>query len=98
MRHLFRAGPARPFRLAPVTDGFKHVTPREPVLQTCTRHPVPRCDPPPARSGGRLESHPSSTGRPRFLRSAPAPAEGVDLSLIHISEPTRLGMISYAVF
>src|SRR5450759_1373803 len=24
--------------------------------------------------------------------------EGVDLSLIHISEPTRLGMISYAVF
>src|SRR5450756_2246428 len=23
---------------------------------------------------------------------------GVDLSLIHISEPTRLGMISYAVF
>ena len=25
-------------------------------------------------------------------------ALGVDLSLIHISEPTRLGMISYAVF
>ena len=24
--------------------------------------------------------------------------EGIDLSLIHISEPTRLGMISYAVF
>src|SRR5450756_2450371 len=24
--------------------------------------------------------------------------EGYDLSLIHISEPTRLGMISYAVF
>src|SRR5450759_203174 len=24
--------------------------------------------------------------------------QGVDLSLIHISEPTRLGMISYAVF
>ena len=23
---------------------------------------------------------------------------GTDLSLIHISEPTRLGMISYAVF
>ena len=23
---------------------------------------------------------------------------GLDLSLIHISEPTRLGMISYAVF
>src|SRR5450756_2702055 len=25
-------------------------------------------------------------------------AESLDLSLIHISEPTRLGMISYAVF
>src|SRR5450756_1187467 len=25
-------------------------------------------------------------------------ARGADLSLIHISEPTRLGMISYAVF
>src|SRR5450759_3882324 len=25
-------------------------------------------------------------------------SEGNDLSLIHISEPTRLGMISYAVF
>src|SRR5450756_1204780 len=25
-------------------------------------------------------------------------AVGMDLSLIHISEPTRLGMISYAVF
>ena len=24
--------------------------------------------------------------------------EGLSLSLIHISEPTRLGMISYAVF
>src|SRR5450756_2867816 len=24
--------------------------------------------------------------------------KGIDLSLIHISEPTRLGMISYAVF
>src|SRR5450759_2380625 len=28
----------------------------------------------------------------------PIPAEDLDLSLIHISEPTRLGMISYAVF
>ena len=27
-----------------------------------------------------------------------APAIAQDLSLIHISEPTRLGMISYAVF
>src|SRR5450756_1444071 len=26
------------------------------------------------------------------------PTKAVDLSLIHISEPTRLGMISYAVF
>src|SRR5450756_536753 len=26
------------------------------------------------------------------------PQKGKDLSLIHISEPTRLGMISYAVF
>ena len=25
-------------------------------------------------------------------------SEALDLSLIHISEPTRLGMISYAVF
>ena len=26
------------------------------------------------------------------------PAPGIDLSLIHISEPTRLALISYAVF
>src|SRR5665648_1214968 len=31
-----------------------------------------------------------------ILRSGEATA--IDLSLIHISEPTRLGMISYAVF
>src|SRR5450759_5817551 len=29
---------------------------------------------------------------------APAPHKHLHLSLIHISEPTRLGMISYAVF
>src|SRR5450759_1763409 len=28
----------------------------------------------------------------------PAPQRSLHLSLIHISEPTRLGMISYAVF
>src|SRR5450756_3095050 len=33
-------------------------------------------------------------GRQRMV----APNEVQDLSLIHISEPTRLGMISYAVF
>src|SRR5665648_1183002 len=30
--------------------------------------------------------------------SKPTLPEGMNLSLIHISEPTRLGMISYAVF
>src|SRR5450759_5749865 len=34
----------------------------------------------------------------RSERSAKAVQAGPDLSLIHISEPTRLGMISYAVF
>src|SRR5450756_1261968 len=33
-----------------------------------------------------------------MLRGRPALAGSVRLSLIHISEPTRLGMISYAVF
>src|SRR5450759_5831796 len=33
-----------------------------------------------------------------FLVGAPAFTRGKELSLIHISEPTRLGMISYAVF
>src|SRR5450756_2870367 len=33
----------------------------------------------------------------RSLSQGPDP-EGLALSLIHISEPTRLGMISYAVF
>src|SRR5450756_3033026 len=32
------------------------------------------------------------------LRLRDMDANDVDLSLIHISEPTRLGMISYAVF
>src|SRR5450756_1100714 len=43
--------------------------------------------------------------RCRFYRSVPAGHQrfnpshpSLDLSLIHISEPTRLGMISYAVF
>src|SRR5665648_1227026 len=34
-------------------------------------------------------------GGERKFRS---PRDAIDLSLIHISEPTRLGMISYAVF
>src|SRR5450756_2808579 len=34
-----------------------------------------------------------------YHRAGPKEAEmAIDLSLIHISEPTRLGMISYAVF
>src|SRR5450756_1553135 len=37
-----------------------------------------------------------SLSRADALRNAPAVTD--DLSLIHISEPTRLGMISYAVF
>ena len=32
------------------------------------------------------------------LRTCPECQRVYDLSLIHISEPTRLGMISYAVF
>src|SRR5659263_315098 len=35
-------------------------------------------------------------GKPKF--SVPKQNKDVSLSLIHISEPTRLGMISYAVF
>src|SRR5450756_2863081 len=38
--------------------------------------------------------HPGAEDGVRRAGGAPAPA----LSLIHISEPTRLGMISYAVF
>ena len=34
----------------------------------------------------------------RLLARNNAPYNEIDLSLIHISEPTRLGMISYAVF
>src|SRR5665648_1180924 len=38
-------------------------------------------------------------GRPRERRRRPpGPGSALSLSLIHISEPTRLGMISYAVF
>src|SRR5450759_3338615 len=39
----------------------------------------------------------SPPGRVEYDR-CPRPRSSVDLSLIHISEPTRLGMISYAVF
>src|SRR5450756_297638 len=34
----------------------------------------------------------------RSINAQTNPRESQDLSLIHISEPTRLGMISYAVF
>src|SRR5450756_2930102 len=40
----------------------------------------------------RLRGQPVAVGRPVHIRA------GKILSLIHISEPTRLGMISYAVF
>src|SRR5450756_2705334 len=38
------------------------------------------------------------TKRPCTLRTVPSGGARHALSLIHISEPTRLGMISYAVF
>src|SRR5450756_3092475 len=55
--------------------------------------------------GGRAE-HPAKLGEALLALHAPHDRDGaagfrvglLDLSLIHISEPTRLGMISYAVF
>src|SRR5450756_2787883 len=41
---------------------------------------------------------PIPVGDPRALADRVLELEGDPLSLIHISEPTRLGMISYAVF
>src|SRR5450756_2937960 len=57
----------------------------------------------------RAEPHPATDGHRQMTIAHHGPvalvlfdfeADGrlVDLSLIHISEPTRLGMISYAVF
>src|SRR5450756_3093528 len=40
----------------------------------------------------------SGTGQEYHNRSCGLPQREMHLSLIHISEPTRLGMISYAVF
>src|SRR5450756_2133262 len=61
---------------------------------------------PPARSA--RPSGPNPTLAYDWVAIAPTPARAhgttdptarnLDLSLIHISEPTRLGMISYAVF
>src|SRR5450756_3045099 len=47
----------------------------------------------PARDTG-----PAERDKPRAETAGGARAGGLELSLIHISEPTRLGMISYAVF
>src|SRR5450756_2537997 len=40
----------------------------------------------------------TAVDRPVSREEGPPHREGLGLSLIHISEPTRLGMISYAVF
>src|SRR5450756_1187939 len=48
---------------------------------------------------GFMKRYPQVRVEMRVLNRPVDPVEdGVDLSLIHISEPTRLGMISYAVF
>src|SRR5450756_3160998 len=41
---------------------------------------------------------PASRVRAQSIIVVPGPRTALTLSLIHISEPTRLGMISYAVF
>src|SRR5450756_2851330 len=48
-------------------------------------------------NGSAHSQRPSSMYRKAQRRSGVARATGWNLSLIHISEPTRLGMISYAV-
>src|SRR5450759_2242217 len=53
----------------------------------------------PPKANSCVASLPSSTvPASASLAAAVASAVGTLLSLIHISEPTRLGMISYAVF
>src|SRR5450756_23142 len=47
---------------------------------------------------GRMGLHSYHTRCLRRVRQGDSDTAQVDLSLIHISEPTRLGMISYAVF
>src|SRR5450759_5110813 len=65
---------------------------REPLVPTPDRSLLPLSQRDPAAWEGRSENAP-------YVRVTEARGGAVyDLSLIHISEPTRLGMISYAVF
>src|SRR5450759_5435700 len=49
----------------------------------------------PIVEGGRLVG---IVSRANLIQAVASDRKEIDLSLIHISEPTRLGMISYAVF
>src|SRR5665648_262188 len=75
------------------TDLRHHAARRRAVARHLAQHGGEARDRPPARAPGRRRDR---GGLPDHLAGGLRGRAG-DLSLIHISEPTRLGMISYAV-